>query len=246
VDYAAGLLAQNRLLTDLLGEADLSRPVPTCPGWDLTQLVCHVGLGDRWAAAMVRNRALEVLDPRTVEGGKPPADRGGALAWLQESPRLLVEAVADDRDVPVWTFIGPRPARWWVRRRMHEAMIHRVDAAIALGVGHPLEAAVAADGISEWLGLLEARPGAAILPDGATVHLHATDEGLGIEGEWAIRGGADRIGWEHAHEKGDVAVRGAAADLLLALLRRIPGDDSRLEVLGEQERWTNWLANTSF
>jgi uncharacterized protein (TIGR03083 family) len=246
VDYVAGLLAQNRLLTDLLGDADLSRPVPTCPGWDLTQLMRHVGRGDRWAAAMVRNRAIEVLDPRTVEGGKPPADRGGALAWLQESPRLLLEAVSVDPDVPVWTFTGPRPARWWVRRRMHEAMIHRVDAALALGVGYPLEAAFAADGISEWLGLLAARPGAAILPDGATVHLHATDEGLGTEGEWEIRGGADGIGWEHAHEKGDVAVRGAAADLLLALLRRIPGGDGRLEVLGEQERWTSWLANTDF
>jgi uncharacterized protein (TIGR03083 family) len=246
VDYVAGLLAQNRLLTDLLGEADLSTRVPTCPDWDLAQLMRHVGRFDRWAAAMVRTRAVEVLDPRAVEGGKPPADRGGAIAWLQESPRLLLEAVAVDPDVPVWTFTGPRPARWWVRRRMHEAMIHRVDAALALGVGHPLEVAFAADGISEWLGLLAARPGAAILPDGATVHLHATDEGLGIEGEWAIRGGADGIGWEHAHEKGDVAVRGAAADLLLALLRRIPAGDGRLEVLGEQERWTSWLANTSF
>nr|MDT0667515.1 hypothetical protein [Micromonospora sp. DSM 115978] len=73
-----------------------------------------------------------------------------------------------------------------------------------------------------------------------------TDEGLGVEGEWAIRGGANGIGWEHAHEKGDVAVRGAAADLLLALLRRIPSGDERVEVLGDQERWTGWLVNTSF
>ncbi|MEX5637952.1 maleylpyruvate isomerase family mycothiol-dependent enzyme [Parafrankia sp. FMc2] len=246
MDYVAGLLAQNRLLVDLLGEADLSMPVPTCPGWNLAQLVRHVGGTDRWAAVMIRTRATVVLDPRTIEGGRPPADRGDALAWLQESPRLLLEAVAVDPDVPVWTFTGPRPARWWVRRRMHEAMIHRVDAAFALGVEYPLEAVFAADGISEWLGLLTAQPGAGILPDGATVHLHATDEGLGLEGEWAIRGAADGIGWEHAHEKGDVAVRGAAADLLLALMRRIPGDDSRLQVLGEQEHWTRWLANTSF
>ncbi len=246
MDHAAALLGQNRLLTDLLGEADWSTPVPTCPGWTLTQLMRHVGRGARWAAVIVGTRAQEAVDARTIEGGKPPADRGGALAWLQDSPRLLLEAVAADPDEPVWTATGPQPARWWVRRLLHESVVHRVDAALALGVDHPIEPALAADGVSEWLGLVAVWRGTATLPDGATIHLRATDEGLGTEGEWTIRGHAGGIGWEHTPGPGDIAVRGTAADLLLALLRRIPGDDDRLVVVGERECWTTWLANTAF
>jgi hypothetical protein len=40
-----------------------------------------------------------------------------------------------------------------VRRRPHEATVHRADA-IALGTAFELQAELAADGISEWLGRL--------------------------------------------------------------------------------------------
>lgn len=65
-------------------------------------------------------------------------------------------------------------------------------------------------------------------------------------GEWTIRGLPAGFRWEHSHDSGDVAVRGAAAELLLALLRRIPGDDGQLEIVGELEHWSTWLANTAF
>ena len=54
-------------------------------------------------------------------------------------------------DTAVWTFIGPRPAHWWIRRRVHEATVHRADAAIALGADYQLTPELAADGIDEWL-----------------------------------------------------------------------------------------------
>ncbi len=246
VDHAAALVEQNHLLADLLGEADLDTPVPTCPGWNLAQLMRHVGRFHRWAAEIVQTRAVDAIDPRTVAGGKPPADHDGALAWLRESPAVLIDAVAVDPDIPVWTFTGPQPARWWVRRRLYEAVVHRIDAALALGTGYTVEPALAADGLSEWLGLLAARPGATALREGATIHLHATDDGLGPDGEWTVRGGPDGISWDHGHGKGDAAVRGTAADLLLTLLRRLPDDDHRLEIVGDQELWTAWLANTPF
>jgi hypothetical protein len=94
--------------------------------------------------------------------------------------------------------------------------------------------------------LLVALPGGAMLRDGSTMHLRATDEGLGADGEWTIRGGPARISWERGHGLGDVALSGAAADLLLAVMRRIPGDDGRLVVTGERENWTTWLANTAY
>jgi uncharacterized protein (TIGR03083 family) len=248
LDHAAHLRDQNRLLGELIAASDPHLPVPTCPGWTLRQVGTHVGRGDRWAAALVEERAAGYLDPRTVSDGRPPAEPAQVAGWLADGVARLVDAVAaTGSDTPVWTIVGPRPAAWWVRRRLHEATGHRADAALATGAPFALAPEVAADGVSEWLSLVTARPAAdPPLDEGATLHLHATDEGLGEAGEWMVRRDGAVIGWEHGHGKGTVAVRGTATDLLLALLRRLPADDARLQVLGEPEVFTGWLRRTPF
>ncbi|MDT5258120.1 MAG: hypothetical protein QOD10_3200 [Mycobacterium sp.] len=183
MDYAAAFLDENRAFAEFFRDADGSTPVPTCPGWSLTQLLRHVGRGDRWAAQIVRDRLDAYLDPRAVEGGKPPPDAADAISWLQGGARRLVDAVElSGVETPVWTFLGPRPANWWVRRRLHETAVHRADAAIAIGGEFTLDADVAADGITEWLERVAIQAGSegAPLPldDGNTLHLHATDPGL--------------------------------------------------------------------
>ncbi len=242
---AVALTTENARLGELVHTADPATPVPTCPGWTLKQLTAHVGRGHRWAAAIVRERPEHGIDPRTVADGKPPADPDGMLAWFHESAALLLDAVATDGGGgPVWTFLGPRPAAWWIRRRLHEETVHRADAALALGVPYELERGVAADGVSEWLSLLAGRrstEGPAGLDHGTTLHLHATDLD---EGEWMVRGGDEAVTWEHGHGKADAAVRGPATDLLLALYRRVPAD--AVEVLGDGDAWRTWLERTHF
>jgi uncharacterized protein (TIGR03083 family) len=250
MDPASAFVEENRRLGELLSSADPDTPVPTCPEWRLRQLLTHVGRGDRWAAMIVRERADARVDMRAVPDGKPPVDAEAARQWLSESARLLLDAVAaTGPEVPVWTFTGPKPAAWWVRRRLHESVVHRADTAIALGVPYPVEPALAADGVSEWLDLLTARPApdtGPALADGATLHLHATDDGLGPAGEWLVRSEGGRVVWEHGHGKGAVAVRGSAAALLQAVMRRIPADDARLQVLGDGATWRTWLERTPF
>lgn len=249
MQYADALIEQNRLLGELVATSDPAHAVPSCPGWDLQKLLTHVGRGDRWSAMIVRERADAPVDMRAVPDGKPPTEVSEAVAWLADSPRLLIDAVAGTgADVPVWTFTGPKPAAWWIRRRLHESVVHRADVALALGVPYVVEPEVAADGLSEWLDLLVARPAGdgPALPEGATLHLHATDDGLGSAGEWMVRGGESRITWEHGHGKGDAAVRGRAADLLLAMMRRIEPDAPALHVLGDETTWTTWVDKTPF
>ncbi|MHA6793550.1 maleylpyruvate isomerase N-terminal domain-containing protein [Pseudonocardia bannensis] len=249
--YRTAFAEQIGLLADRVRAADLQLPVPTCPEWTIRQLVTHVGRGDRWAATIVGTRSPEFVDPRTVEDGKPPAEPGAVADWLRAGAQRLLDAVDEvGADSPVWTFTGPQPAGWWVRRRLHESAAHRADAAIALGDPFALAPELAADGVSEWLGLLTSprrgQDGDPLLPEGATLHLHATDEGLGSAGEWMIRPDGATIAWEHGHGKGTVAVRGAAADLFLGLLRRLPADDPRLQVLGDPAVFDTWLARTPF
>lgn len=251
MDYAAALLDENHAFGEVIRGGDLSTPVPTCPGWNLSQLFRHVGRGDRWAAQIIADRLDHFLDPRSVEGGKPPPEPDEAIGWLHEGAQRLIDAVEQaGLDTPVWTFLGLRPAYWWVRRRLHEATVHRVDAALALGVDYLLDPELAADGVSEWLERVASQAGRdnAELPleDGSSVHLHATDPGLGAAGEWTIRADGGRITWSHDHGKGAVALRGAAVDLLLAIVRRVPVADTDIAVFGDTAVWQNWLDQTPF
>jgi uncharacterized protein (TIGR03083 family) len=168
---------------------------------------------------------------------------------LNNGAQLILDAV--DRVGPqtrVWTLVGPRPCGWWIRRRLHEATVHRADAALALGLDYDLSPELAADGISEWVELMtvQAGPQAPPLPRGQTLHLHATDQGLGPTGEWTIVNDEEGLGWSHEHGKGDVAVRGPANDLLLAIVRRRTAADSGVDILGDTTVWDRWLEYTPF
>jgi len=248
------LLAENAAFAALLRDADLTTPVPTCPEWTLDQLMRHVGRGDRWCAQIVAEKSGEFIDPRTVSDGKPPADRDGMIEWLHRGPRDLIDAVAQSGpDTPVWTFLGPRPAAWWIRRRLHETAVHRADAAIALGADFGIDPVIAADGITEYLERVAIRANAEDpawgdrpLADGQSLHLHATDAGLGDDAEWTILGRPNGIAVEREHGKATAALRGPARDLLLAIVRRDSVEDLGVETFGDRGVWDTWLARTPF
>lgn len=247
MDYATALTEQNQMLGELLRDADWSVPVPTCPGWTLLQLLRHVGRGDRWAAQIIADRADASLDPRQVRDGKPPADVPGAIRWLSESPLTVLAAVDDiGQGTEVATFVGPRPAAWWVRRRLHEATVHRADAAITLGAPYELSAELAADGIAEWLERLaeqQALGQPASLPPGASMTLHATDDQL-TKSTWTLFGEAAGLRLADRQDGADLTLAGPATDLLLALVRRRPLEDTAVKMHGTDALWASWLALT--
>ncbi|MGH3290358.1 MAG: maleylpyruvate isomerase family mycothiol-dependent enzyme [Trebonia sp.] len=247
MDHAAALTGQNRMLGELLRDADWSVPAPTCPGWTLLQLLRHVGRGDRWAAQIITDRADTSLDPRLVSDGKPPAEVPGAIRWLSRGPQILLTAVeAAGPGTEVSTFAGPKAAAWWTRRRLHEATVHRADAAIALGAPYELPAELAADGISEWLERLadeQALGREPSLPAGASLTLRATDEAL-TENTWTVLGRPQGVHWHGQPANADLALAGPATDLLLALVRRRPVEDTGISMQGDTALWRPWLALT--
>jgi uncharacterized protein (TIGR03083 family) len=249
MDVRNVLIEETAAFGELIRGADPATPVPTCPEWTLQQLFRHVGRGNRWAAQIVADRRDTALNPREVRDGKPPDDKDAATDWLNAGAALILDSVDDvGADTEVWTFIGPRPAQWWIRRRLHEATVHKADAAIALGIDVELAPEVAADGIDEWLErvAVETRGESSPLDAGRTLHLHATDDALGAAGEWTITGTGDGVAWSHEHGKGDVALRGRATDLLLAVVRRKSTADGGIEVFGDTAVWDGWLDRTPF
>lgn len=245
MDFRAALLEQTRSFGELIRDADLSTPVVTCPEWTLKQLFRHVGGGNRWCTQIIIDRCTEPLDPREVPNAKPPEDRDAAIDWLNEGAQALIDAVEQaGPHVKVWTVGGSHIAGWWIRRRVHEQVVHRADAALTLGTDFDVPADLAADGVSEWIDLAAGQY--VPIEPGQTLHLHATDEGLGPTGEWTIMRDEDGMSWTHAHGKGDAAVRGRAVDLLLAITRRRTAAEANLDILGDAALWDGWLDRTPY
>lgn len=235
MDHVARLPGEVTAFADLVFGADLQTPVPTCPGWTLNHLFRHVGRGLRWAAQNVAIGPDGLADPKAVPDGKPPAEIEAARQWVVDGAQVLLDAVARaGPDALAWTLYGPAPATRWIRRLVHEIAVHRADAAIALGVDFTVAPAQAADALSEWFDWLAIR----IKELGeASVHLHATDEGLDGQGEWTLREGT----WSQDHSKCDVALRGPAADLLLITTRRRPVAQTAVQVFGSDDVLRTWL-----
>lgn len=255
---ADALVDQTEHVVTMARGADLDQQVPTCPDWDLRALLGHIGQGHRFGADTVRRRVTGP-DELTAPTSIPVPDEATALAdWLVAGARELVDTVVSvGPDQPVWNFSGTgQQAGFWLRRMVHDTAVHRADVARTVDQPYRFDAELAADGISEWLmlvtadGALVARPevAAQLRGHGQTLHLHATDSSpsLGEAGEWLIRRGSDVVTWEHGHEKADVAVRGSAGDLLLALLGRIPSTDERLDVLGDATLFEHWQRHVTF
>lgn len=200
---------------------------------------------------MVNAWATEELDIRAVSDGAGPKESEAAARWLSEAVRLALTAVdSADTDTVVWTTLGTlRPVDWWLRRLTHEVVVHRADALLALGRTVAIAPDLAADAIGEWLDLLSdatARRTTTVLPDTVTLHLHATDPGLGPAGEWTIRPSGPSISWAHEHTEATTVVRGSAAALLLMSMGRVRLDDPELEIDGDPAAFAHWLEQTPF
>jgi uncharacterized protein (TIGR03083 family) len=251
--YVVEIEASTAGLAEILAEHDQSLPIPTCPEWTLRQLVTHVGRAHRWAAEITRTRSAKPIPFREVPDGKLPDDRAEQCAWLRAGAARIVGAVREAGSDLVWSFTGPTPSGFWLRRMAHETLVHRADAQLAAGAEPEpaIEAEVAADAIDEWLmlragGLGDADEAAKALPAGACLHLHATDDGLGGRGEWMIRHAAGGLAVEPGHGKGDAALTGPAVSLLLVLMRRRPVSDPAVTVYGDSAVVDGWLTSSAF
>lgn len=234
--YRAAIRDQADRFVAAAQRAPLDAPIPSCPDWDIAELLAHMGRVYRWAAACVEANAP--VSPHDLPS--PPA-RDERVAWVEDGATRILEVLDRPADDPAWTWSPDGTVGFWQRRQAHETAIHRVDAELASGPPTPVPRELAVDGIDEWLELLPNRFGAPpVTGAGETVHVHCTDG----DGEWLLRLTPDGLEVEAIHAKGDVAVRGPASDLLLVLLRRVAPD--HVEIIGDRAVLDGFLAQATF
>jgi uncharacterized protein (TIGR03083 family) len=132
--YDAALEAETAGFAAAVRDADPAQPVPTCPAWTLGQLTAHVGFGHRWAAVIVERRATGPVPHDQADDLQAPATAEERTRWLLAGAHRLADAVR--RAGPgtgVWSWAEERTAGFWLRRITHDTLVHRLDAALAVG-----------------------------------------------------------------------------------------------------------------
>ncbi len=232
--YLDALRREGGAFRAALSPEALDQPVPPCPKWTVEQLAGHLGAVYHWQRAhLVRG----VTSPPERDHPEPP-DGVAVIAWWQESFDAMLAALEQaEPDLPAWNWtVHPATAIFWHRRMAHETAVHRWDAQASVSLPEPVEAALAADGVSEVLD--------AFLPAGrrkgpsdqhGVVRLQATD----VEESWVVRvrgEGITMVDTDTVLDEppaAEAVARGTVSDLLLALWGRVPL--SVLTVEGNEE-----------
>jgi uncharacterized protein (TIGR03083 family) len=237
-DHLAGLGRSGAALHDAAAAAGLAAKVPTCPAWDVAELVIHQGMVHRWAAANLRGQADHSTSDSAAQG-RAAAD---LLAWYADGLSALLETLRtaqDDVKAMVFLRDAPPPRRFWARRQCHETTIHSVDAISAVQGRWPTAAEIdidpplAADGIDELLtGFITRGKGQLHSAEPQEILVHTTDTGHA----WTVRISDGPI-VTTAGQSGqpDVVFSGTAAQLYLSLWNRADEivTDGRAEILDQ-------------
>ncbi|MFJ3863406.1 maleylpyruvate isomerase family mycothiol-dependent enzyme [Streptomyces nigra] len=225
--HCDAIVTETERLTAHVRGADLSAPVRTCPGWNLGQLLLHMGGDHRWAEEIVRTRAAGPVADDLVDAppADPRADGAVLLPWLTEgAARLSATLRAAAPDSLAWNPSADRPApvRFWARRMAYETAVHRADAALAAGQPFTLDSDLAADAVEEWLEFStfpEAHASRPDLPDllgpGRTLRFEAPGAGT-----WHVDLTGERPVLRAGSRDPAATARGPVTDLLLYFYRR--------------------------
>jgi uncharacterized protein (TIGR03083 family) len=215
--YRSWLADEGRALAATL-DGDPTTPVPSCPGWSITDLVAHVGSYHRWTADLLQDASPQ---PRAPYSLSPDPDVPLA-EWYLASLDLLLKAIdATDPDTPMWTVTIDQKAGDWCRRQAHDLTVHRWDAQNAYGSAHPVDDEQAVDLIDELFqaALPYLLPFLGRTAPEFSLALHSVD-GTYRRRIHATTGQPYLSHDSHDPTPADATLTGTPSDLLLALWRR--------------------------
>jgi uncharacterized protein (TIGR03083 family) len=245
--HIAALRREGDLLAVAAGQAGLDAAVPSCPPWQVRDLLRHTGYIHRWAAGYISGRSGPGRDGASeaeVLSSGPPD--GELIAWFRDGHAALLRTFAEaDPDVIAWTVLpGPSRLASWARRQAHETGIHRADAELASGPVTPYPASFAADGIDELIMGFMARDEARLSPEQRSgprrvLAVRAAD----TSGSWVVEltaGGRDAARVARGDGPADCTLAGPASGLYQLLWNRCDLAGSGAEVTGDATLLADW------
>ena len=218
-------------------EGRLNDFVPSCPGWQVADLVWHVGIVHMFWRMVARG--VFAGPDAWSEPGRPDTD--DLLAWFVDGVNLTADILDSlDPEMPAWTW-GHRQDVGFIRRRVaQETAVHCWDASNAIGCNEPIEQALAVDGVDEFL--YEVLPGLSqdLAGPAHTIRLHAHDSG----DEWTVRAGEGSVSPDRTPRPAEATATATASDLLLLLWGRRSPDQVQID--GDTAALQRFLARAAF
>ena len=152
VDHHLRALAAFDLRVEAIGDGQWGSPVPSCPGWDVEDLVSHVTVRTAWLARMLAGDGPDVAAAfvRRVCGGA-----GGPVpAWrrVHLHARAVLDQTTLDGDVQLPT--GSTSARSYLAETCCGTVVHTWDLATAIGADPTLDSILVAT-VAEWFDGIE-------------------------------------------------------------------------------------------
>jgi len=230
----------------VLADCDPRARVPACPDWDAADLLWHLATVQRWWAEVLEARPAR---PEEVEPPRPGTYDELLAAYDTWSGELADVLATADPAQEAWSWSDDHTVGFVLRRQVHEALVHRVDAEQAAGLASEIDPRLASDGVHECLDVMYGGlpPWGTWEPGEGLVRVDVTDTG---EEFWlrlgTFSGTSPETGSTYADEddfhvvdppaddaEPDVVVDGPAAALDLWLWNR--GGDADLAVAGDRE-----------
>ncbi|WP_158548079.1 maleylpyruvate isomerase N-terminal domain-containing protein [Desertihabitans brevis] len=211
--------------------ADPATPVPTCPGWTLTNLVGHIGSTQRWVTRLVAEGIGDPAAAFALASEDAPDDPEGWPGWLRTGAAEVRGTLAGATNGPdVFDPSGGGDGVvFWSRRVFGEISVHRIDAAATLDRRYTIDAPSAVAAIDDWLGTIASAGWAAVVPGfadamrgtGQTIAWVAED----VDDAWLLRRtDAPLVLTSERVAEADVLITGPAEQLLQVVSRRLPLD----------------------
>ncbi len=240
--HIAALDRDGRLLAEAAERAGLAAAVPSCPSWQVADLLRHILYVHEWAATHVGKAVHQMLpgpsEAELLSGGPPDAVL--LDAYRAGHGALTGTLHCADPALACATFLpAPSPLAFWARRQAHETAVHRVDAELAAPGGSvtPIGAELAADGIDELvMGFAPRDRLSTRLGTPRTLQLRAADTG----DQWHLVIGPVGIEAHRGHDQAGTVVTGSSAGLYLVLWNRQDADTAGVTVSGEADVLRLW------
>lgn len=147
-DYIAEIERASKSMRDIYSNQVEANRVPSCPDWNLQQLMLHLAdVQAHWAKTILNPDASEEMDFINQTPDREINE------WCEQKTKELIDAinsVSPDKPCATW-WTSPKTAEAIARHQAQEACVHAWDAHLAIGQDNPLPREVALDGIAEWI-----------------------------------------------------------------------------------------------
>lgn len=262
-EYLDHIRSESALFRAALADTDPTTPVPTAPAWTAADLLWHVaGEVQHFWTYVIETRPATPTEETYPEPERPAdATYQDLLDYFDEVNAKFVETLEQTKpEEPAWSWSAEQTAGFTYRRQAQEILIHRLDAELTAGALTPVDPALAADGIDEFLDIfIGGKPSWASFTGGDHfVRVDAVDtdtqtwvqlgvvsgtrpDGERVEDDPDIAVvAADEIA---AGTEPDVVIEGIAADLDAWLWRR--RDHQDITVTGDKDIYDQFRALTN-